>query len=157
MKLDNYPFDGWDYGELALAWNLPNEIGDPHDENFVTKSDWNPEDSEPDENGNYPFNPDWEIIGPVYDQCEDYFDTDKVVAIYIQEILRIAWGKPWKNNEQLKSRVVIKAARDLRIFLKTLGEGTCSYYGPVWIGMSKIESDTELLRIFKELVGWAWD
>ena len=22
MKLDNYPFQGWDYLELALAWNL---------------------------------------------------------------------------------------------------------------------------------------
>ena len=155
MKLDNYPFNGWDYHELALAWNIPNEMGDPHDENFVDVENWT--EPEQNEDGTYPFKPDYKIVGPVYDDCEDWFDCDKVIAIYIGVALKTAWDKPWKNGNQLKSRVVKKMAKDLRIYLKELSKGCTSYYGPMWDGMSKIESDTELLRIFKELVGWAWD
>ena len=33
--LDHYPFNGWDYTELADAWNLPHEIGKPRWENMI--------------------------------------------------------------------------------------------------------------------------
>ena len=159
-QIKNYPFMGWDFSELAKAWNLPSEIGDPHMENFIDDPDWKGQDFDgPDENDYYTFNPNYKITGPVFDQCSDYYDTDKVVLIYLDEVLRIGYKKPWKNGYQLPSRVLRKVAKDIRIYLMKLSENSSSYYGPMWEGMSKIESDEELIRIIAgtKLIGWMWD
>lgn len=48
-------------------------------------------------------------------------------------------------------------ARDLRVYLRHLGNNRLTYESRVWKAMSKIKNDYSLIRIFYPLVGYAWD
>jgi len=62
-------------------------------------------------------------------------------------------------NGNKPSRPMQKCAKDLRIFLRLLGdpEQSNTYSAPMWIGMSKIENDWTLLSFSYDLIDCMWD
>ncbi len=86
-----------------------------------------------------------------------YYEADYVIKQYLRAVLNKSWYKPWKNHKQLKSRVLRKVANDLSLYLLRLSQQEHSYYSPMWLGMSKIESDEELVKISSVIIGFMWD
>ena len=136
--MKTYPFSGFDYCELCDAWNLPYQIGDDHSENMIYV-------------GGDDFMNSFKKVGPVYDECPDYFDSDRVITEYLKIILHKSYGS------DRTSRVLTKVARDLRVFLDKLGDSEYSYQSPMWKGMSKIEDDGTLVQMTILNINHLWD
>ena len=137
-----YPFDGWDFTELCSAWGLPYEIGDPRLYNMVDNNDGNPLS--------------YTKIGPVMEECPDWFDAERVIREYLDLVLTRYYLNEYGDKPK-KDRVMLKTANDLRCFLKVLSEDPhVGYYRPVWVGLSQIECDESLIKISMPLIGYMW-
>lgn len=123
MKLDNYPFKGWDWRELCEAWDIyvPDDFYEPD-----PKNEWgfHPTCSERD-----PIK--WFIKGAIKNE--------------------MFGGK--------KSRPLMKCAKDVRIFLRLLGdeEQSNTFSTPMWRGMAEITDDYTLMCHTIDNIGAMWD
>ena len=119
MKNDVYPFDGWDWTELAKAWNV-----------YIPDDYW---------------------IPGMKGYHETAYDHSPVIWL-IESALK-------QYDGQRDTRVMRKLANDCRVYLKRLGdeENSHTYSGPMWLGMSQIESDWTLLQFVHTLIGYMWD
>jgi len=149
MKINKntYPFYGWDYSEFCNAWNLPYEVGDPRYYNMVSRNTDNPFD--------------FDKIGPVAEECPDYFNNGRVLKIYLEKVLEVYYNNEyhkWIKNKR-NDRVLSKVANDIRLFLSMLGNPKTAngYLHPMWLGMSKIELDEELVSLTIQLIEKMWD
>ncbi len=160
-------FDGWDWTELAVAWNIyiPFSYAGKDMYAFCEKMRLNPElrkqtskytvlheDGTEEEKQ-------WSDLFPEIDysvnEYENFDEFDPVVW-YIQTALRVSWGKDPNNV----SRVVRKMANDVRCFAKKLAKSKHSYYTPLWLGLSRIKHDEVVLRVISTpspLIGAMWD
>jgi hypothetical protein len=166
MKLNGFPFNGWDWTELAKAWNLyipesysgedmydyaeRNRLDEEfrnrerkytvlHDDGTEEERDWN------DLFDNSTF--DWDNHG------YEPFDSWHPIVWFIKGALH-------NDRDGSGTRVTRKLANDVRAFCRALATDSHKYYPPLWLGMAEIEHDWTLLWLIigdYPLIAHMWD
>lgn len=155
--MNTYPFNGWDWSELARAWNVYMP------DSYAGKDLYRYEQEV--RNGVRERMKMYKMDGTVYDfekefglkgiQLPEYenFDEWEPLVWYIRTALS-------RDEDGSGTRVTRKMANDVRAFCLALAEDSHKYHEPLWIGMSKIEHDWTLLWLIigeYPLLAEMWD
>jgi hypothetical protein len=155
MKLNGFPFNGWDWSELAKAWNvyMPESYAGKDmyqyaernrtDEEYRTRERTytliNDDGTEDVKNWDDMFEgldmnsqEHWDNHG-----YEDFEEWEPLVW-YIRTALK-------QDKDGSGTRVTRKMANDVRAFCLALATDSNKYHEPIWRGMAQVEHDFTLL------------
>jgi hypothetical protein len=122
------PFDGFDFLELACAWDLHDKYND---------KPW--VDSEEDGTISQPSGP----------AGIHHNDDSRPIREFLEELCQ----KYFENHDE---SILTKYAEDLRMFARKLSLGDDSYYKPLWRGLARIEDDFTIVRASILLLPCMW-
>jgi len=151
-------FDGWDWTELAQAWNvyIPSSYAGKDMYAYAEKRRLNPVSdnkvvfSKETNLEDFMSDIDWSI-----NEFENFEDYDPILWY-----INLALKRGWEQGYELKSRVIARMASDVRCFAYKLSKSSHNYLAPLWEGLSRIEDDETLLRLISvhyPLLASMWD
>jgi hypothetical protein len=121
-------FDGWDFMELAIAWNL---------EDAYKEKVWVDHDD------------DGKLSKPTQPAGIHHNDDSRPIREFLEELCK----KYFENHD---ATIFTKYAQDLRMFARKLSLCDSSYYAPLWRGLARIEDDFTIVRASILLLPCMW-
>ena len=128
IKKEAKTYKGWDWSEVYKRLGIPHEL--ENEENTGT--------NEPN--------------------IKNIFTEDHKIYKQLRDELDVCFKElpPWGTGLSVRSKEVLLSCRAYTYAAGTL-KNSHDYKQPVWRGLSKVESDEEFIKLYRELFPYIWD